>query len=89
MITAWIAYLADVDQTTHEVSVAEGVDGVLGLFPGLIFHNPRDSMVSQWSLWPMGRNRRNDLPASLHDPQTTSPNPSIQHSSQITMKNKR
>ena len=33
------AYLADIDEATHEVPVAHGVDGVLGLVLGRVLNN--------------------------------------------------
>ena len=35
-----LTYLSDVDKSTHEVLVAEGVDRLLGLFSSSVFHNP-------------------------------------------------
>src|SRR3569833_2373765 len=32
-------HLSDVDESTHQVLVAECRDGILGLLPGSIFHN--------------------------------------------------
>ena len=33
------SYLADVDESSHKVLVAESVDGILRLLPCSIFHN--------------------------------------------------
>lgn len=33
-------YFSNVDESTHEVLVAERVDRLLGLFPCCVFHNP-------------------------------------------------
>lgn len=33
------AYLTNVDESTHQVLIAEGIDRLLGLFPSCIFHN--------------------------------------------------
>ena len=33
-------YLSDVNESTHEVLVAERADGLLGLIPCSVFHNP-------------------------------------------------
>ena len=34
------AYFANVDETTHQVLVAERVDSILCLLPRCVFHNP-------------------------------------------------
>ena len=42
----WIdgeADLSDVDESTHQVLVAECIYGLLGLFPRRVFHNTKDS----------------------------------------------
>ena len=41
-ITAGVAYFSNVDKSTHEILVAEGIYGLLGLFPCCVFHNPKD-----------------------------------------------
>ena len=33
-------YLSNVDESTHQVLVTEGTDGLLGLIPCSVFHNP-------------------------------------------------
>jgi hypothetical protein len=49
---AVLTYFADVDEATHEVPVAHGVDGVLGLVLGGVLNNttslhPSKSCVNQ------------------------------------------
>lgn len=34
------SYLTDVDESSHQILVAEGVYRILRLFPGCVFHNP-------------------------------------------------
>src|SRR5271155_2078979 len=38
-------YLANIDESTHEVLVAECCDCLLGLFPRCVFHNPGQFLV--------------------------------------------
>jgi hypothetical protein len=33
-------YFSNVDESTHEILIAERVDRLLGLFPCCVFHNP-------------------------------------------------
>lgn len=33
------AYLADIDKTTHQVLVGQGIDGILRLFTRCVLHN--------------------------------------------------
>ena len=67
-----IPYLPHVYESTHEVLVAECADGILGLFPCCVFHNP----------WP--RQRKLHIPSTKtthpHPYKTRGqlPNPSIQ-----------
>lgn len=36
----WGDYLSNVNESTHEVLIAESVDGLLGLLPCGVFHYP-------------------------------------------------
>ena len=36
----WEPYLSNVDESTHKVLIAERTDGLLGLIPRGVFHNP-------------------------------------------------
>ena len=60
-------YLSDVDEPTHKVLVAEGINRLLGLFSCSVFHNPGPSQSLRVEVQFM------NIPASLHDPRTESP----------------
>ncbi len=40
------SYFADIDESAHEVLIAERVDRLLGLIPCRVFHNPVRSQTS-------------------------------------------
>lgn len=63
-------YFSDVDETSHQVLVAECRNRVLGLLPGSIFHNSDVAVSLTVTLSLCIR----DLPASLYHPRTQSPN---------------
>lgn len=50
-----MAYFSNVDKSTHQILVAEGVHGLLGLLPCCVFHNPKNDQLgtvkkASWSL---------------------------------------
>lgn len=71
--------LANVDQATHQVLVAESRNSVLSLFPCSIFHNSKEGMLAT----KLGGRVPDmcDLPASLQIPMdnvpTRQPNSSV------------
>lgn len=44
-----LPHLSNVDQTTHEVLIAESRNGVLSLVPCSIFHNSEGKEISSWT----------------------------------------
>ena len=68
-IDGTVAYLSNVNKSTHEVLIAESVDGLLSLLPRGIFYNAVDYQQAINVL--LGSVRH--LPASLHNPRNNVP----------------
>ena len=57
-------YLSHVDESAHEILIAECTDGRLGLLPCCVFHNPYTRQQKAHTM------RQVISPASLHNPRT-------------------
>lgn len=68
-----LPHLADIDESAHQVLVAERVDSILGLFPSGIFHNSMRILSATVCAYPKtaGREEGRAYPHPYKNPKNT------------------